>query len=87
MEQLLGQGEIDKMKYARKLLSIGGVEGAGPVGGNSGGPDTPYWVWYCRAMECRGMVPMMILNGTWRSKAGPDGSTINFIQFIKDRLI
>lgn len=70
--------------FSRKFISaeappIGGAVGSGPGGGNCDGPgpDIPYWVWYCCTTARRGMVPMMTSKGTWRSSAGPDGSTIN----------
>lgn len=33
--------------------------------------------WYCCTADVRGMVPMMISTGTFKSNAGPDGSTTN----------
>ena len=74
--------------FSRKFISaeappIGGAVGSGPGGGNCDGPgpDIPYWVWYCCTTARRGMVPMMTSKGTWRSSAGPDGSTINWRKF------
>lgn len=68
--------------------AIGGAEGAdgaGPGGGNADGWGAviPNCVWYCWTTERKGIVPMMISKGTWRSMAGPEGSTINFLKLKK----